>query len=569
MTLSLNDEAPVSEPAMVNMTHLLNSNNPPDTSEAAAFQKEVDVLVPTVSRLRAQLKLAEAKLLQCRSVLSAIRKFPQEILVQLFTLALDRGDGKNWRGALVQLGRVSKTWYSAAYDPSLWADVALRLGDIGSPEDVEVMFKNSKAYPRTVTLQGHGCGCGNPEDPSQEWQYCFHPWRVAVTELLCQSSPVQRLVFANLSLRCFTNVMSSLSAEPHRVPQAWCSLRSLALHFENFPEYRIPLGSKKEIVTFDFGSLPPSLTSLSLKLPSCPRDVIPRLMINVDALKHLASLSLKCDWGVPDFLTSLRYSTNLTVLHLTDNRSQQSWLGFGHVCDPDVLLPKLHTLDFNIRDPKASATILLLLRLPALANLRIFASDDGDLRNALEHLRIISSEDSLAPRLCSLSIWFYSWMGVPSHRMKEKVLVDILSRIPSLRHLALDKIMFDARQFTDLIYQSMQRGEPHILPAIESIELADAQGMLDVFDIDAFLELVEVQRRPFQLQALVGAVRRPDPFRRITFGNRRRPDGSDFSYKRLVCPWELAARAIEQIEESYDVVVDRVFVSRDWKRLGP
>ena len=553
MSLPLNTEA-LSDPAGANITHLLNTNNPPDNTEAAVLQKEVDVLVPTVSHLRAQLKLAEAKLLQCRSVLSAIRKFPQEILVQVFTFAIGGKGWKTRRGALVQLGRVSKAWHGAAYDPSLWADVIVKINDIRSPEDIEVMFRNSKSYPRTVTLQGRGCGCGNPEETP-----CAHPWRVGATELLYGSSPIRRLEIVNSSMRSFKNLIASLDGDPHRTLQAWCSLQSLGLDFDDFPES--PSTFNKLDSAFDFSSLPLSLRTFRIRLPSCPRGVIPRFKIDPDALKRLTSLSLQSNWDTFDVLAPLRHATNLTVLHLGDNYSTQSWR--DATPGSDVLLPKLHTLDLNIYDIKAAAVTLPLLKLPALANLRIFTRGFDPLREALENLRIISSEDPLAPSLGSLSIWYRNWMGVPSHIVDGTDLVDILSSIPSLQHLSLDKIMFDAQEFTDLVSQGMQDGRPPVLPSIKSIELIDAETIMRVFDIKEFLRFVEVRRQPSRLQSPERAEDRPDTLRRITIGSRRKPDGSASSYKRLVAPWEEAVETIQLLEETYGVVVDKVFVSSD------
>ncbi|TEB24010.1 hypothetical protein FA13DRAFT_1714936 [Coprinellus micaceus] len=521
-------------------------------NEAEMLQHEVDTLVQTESRLRieltnaeedllhnsdlsppqkvlllaalrARLRAAEEQLLLCNSALSPIRKLPHEILGEIFNTLLYMVSEEEKRTTLKSLSQVCKAWNPPLHDPIHWAGTTLRLKDKKSVRtfmDIEARFKGAGDLPRTVVLEGDGCSCGDPAERWQ-WRYCDCPWRVAVTKLLCQSSPIRHLSLRQWSFRCFTNLMASLDeASEMTGSPSWLLIQSMELELWSIgarglaavdEEGDLTSPSRKKVI-LNFLDLPSSLTSLSLKLPPWPASFKTSLVLEAETLNNLASLSICCDWDTTDVLRALRDCQNLQSLVLDLNKSPQSWK-----CSvQQIVLPLLRSLDITIRNYCAASRILPLLVLPQLVDLRLFVDfthDDRELERRLAYLNIISPP---ALSLRSLTIHSSTFVGL-KRKINPEVLISIFFSIPSLRHFTLDTIFFDPKAFTQGLRKRLE-SDADFLPLVQSMRLIDVDGGLDVFDINTFLHFVTLRRSYLQREGLQRVTPcQPDSLRTILF----------------------------------------------------
>jgi hypothetical protein len=263
---------------------------------------------------------------------------------------------------------VCHSWNTAAHDPSHWAGETLVLSDRNSlhtAEAIEARFKNTGDFPRTVTLQGDGCICGDP-GRRKDWVSCDCDWRAAIASFIHRSTAIKRLVITQLSFRCFANLLASHGGKLIAESEAWLSIQSMDLVLRSFGRTLKPTGFR----VFDFFDLPPSLSLLSLNLPPPPANVTTGLVFNPHTLANLTSLSVRCTWDTPDILRTLQHCRNLQSLFLDYDESPQSW----NDDIKDAYLPSLRTLDIIMGKASASSRVLLYLILPALSDLIRFPS---------------------------------------------------------------------------------------------------------------------------------------------------------------------------------------------------
>ncbi|KAJ3503906.1 hypothetical protein NMY22_g18086 [Coprinellus aureogranulatus] len=71
MSHSANDTA-VGAGGPVDISHLLYTNFPPNEAEKTMAQGEVDMLAPSIQKVRAQLRELEDRMFRCRSIASPI-----------------------------------------------------------------------------------------------------------------------------------------------------------------------------------------------------------------------------------------------------------------------------------------------------------------------------------------------------------------------------------------------------------------------------------------------------------------------------------------------------------------
>ncbi|KAJ3503910.1 hypothetical protein NMY22_g18085 [Coprinellus aureogranulatus] len=132
--------------------------------------------------------------------------------------------------------------------------------------------------------------------------------------------------------------------------------------------------------------------------------------------------------------------------------------------------------------------------------------------------------------------------------------------MPSLRNIALRDISFDSQRFLEILQRSVEQGDKIFLPEVQSFQLIEPRLKFGGFDVKSFLQFVKFRHHLMQPEVHLGAARRPNSLRRITFGFRMH-DQHDFEFSEQARKWELALGTISVLEKSYGIVVDRVFLS--------
>ncbi|KAJ3547480.1 hypothetical protein NMY22_g1626 [Coprinellus aureogranulatus] len=160
-----------------------------------------------------------------------------------------------------------------------------------------------------------------------------------------------------------------------------------------------------------------------------------------------------------------------------------------------ISFPLLTFLSFRIHAPNDPANFLSLIHAPNLRAVRVHHNrnsrqEEGcDLRGSLHALRVFTPGPG-HPNIRSLTLYACT---CPSSVVPARAFFEILSELPSLTHLALEKVSFDTQEF--LALQKAQIDEDSgittkILPLLESIELGYPSTD---FDLEAFLEYVDLR----------------------------------------------------------------------------
>ena len=66
------------------LVHLISTNAAPLPPETQQIQNEIDILTETFDKLRSQLQQVEEQRQSYRSLLSAVRRIPPEVLAEIF-----------------------------------------------------------------------------------------------------------------------------------------------------------------------------------------------------------------------------------------------------------------------------------------------------------------------------------------------------------------------------------------------------------------------------------------------------------------------------------------------------
>jgi hypothetical protein len=102
-----------------------------------------------------------------------------------------------------------------------------------------------------------------------------------------------------------------------------------------------------------------------------------------------------------------------------------------------------------------------------------------------------------------------------------------------------------------------------ILSRIRSVRLLDIDGDFDLFDVDAFLQFVIVRWRPLLNECYFGAARSTGALKAIVFeySDWKLAEDYFFKFAKQQRLYEQASATIDLLQESYGVIVDRVFLS--------
>ncbi|KAJ3538997.1 hypothetical protein NMY22_g4939 [Coprinellus aureogranulatus] len=376
-------------------------------------------------------------------------------------------------------------------------------------------------------------------------------------QLLSRSLLLQSLSFSLSCVRCFENFICTMKTGRSKERGPWSTVRTLTLHIKAFQHLQQTAESENN---FKLANLPPSVTSLSLFLPTpsdTPRIVLPLIFSVPRRFKNLTFLHLGCDWGPNVFLYVLRQSPNLQSLRLDGKYFELStgWRGDA----TEIVLPRLHTLDVNMR-PSGSAAVLPLLSTPALVHVRMGVDHGKEVRENLVHLKVFPPGTPSAPTLQSLTIYSIWLAEDETFRAcgSEAGLVDIFFAIPSLQSFTIRGISFSSRLFPEILQKRVDQGDKVFLPNIQSIQLIEPRLHFGSFDVESFLQFVKFRHHLMQPQADLEAARRLDSLRRIAFHFRKSLNHVS-EFREQATEWELALDTIDLLEKSYGIIVDRAF----------
>ncbi|KAJ3536046.1 hypothetical protein NMY22_g6204 [Coprinellus aureogranulatus] len=549
----LRDDSLADSKAPPDISHLICTNYPPNDVEEAVVRREIDVLEPSIKRVRAQLEELEDRLLRCRSIISPIRRVPQEIIGEIFTSMLDTlpQNYETRTGTLLQLTLVCKAWNDEARKSSHWSELRIPIPPrLGVPRYKEIERRCKDL--RLLTIEDSGnCICirtAGQDVCLLKHSVCF--------QLLSRYSSLQTISLSFSCIQCFEKLIQSIKTRKE-ARLTWSAIQNLTLRIKAFQQLQQTVELEHY---FDLTILPPTLRSLSLFFPTQPRrggGSFVNLGFPGYPLINVTSLHISLDWGVGFFILSLQRFPNLQSLRLDGKSLKVSSRWEGHL--GEIVLPRLHTLDVSMT-LSAAAELLPHLVLPALVDIRMGIYKAAELYNKLKYLKAITAGLSSAPMLLSLTVYCISLEGAyrRDDTAGEEAIVDALSAIPSLQHVALEGICINYRHFTELLKRS-QAGGRGFLPGIQSIQVIDPIDIrvTEDFDFDSFLQFVKLRQE--RMQGLVDAlvVNRSNSLRRIVFGfhNSKMSHTLDSQPNPLARKWERAQETIELLEKLYGVIL--------------
>ncbi|KAF5310383.1 hypothetical protein D9611_012080 [Ephemerocybe angulata] len=438
---------------------LLNSNNVPNSSQAASVKQTIDGLSKTIFKLQSQLGALEGERHQLRAILSPVRRMPMEILGEIFALVLPDVLDPDGREMLRDLGRVCKSWQNASLlAHHLWSGLQL----IRPPEDgaygrMVSWLNRSGALPKTLQFDGSGCECTfNEEVP------CLST-NPELLKLLTTGPSLDHFELLSIHVGCFVNWIDAINSAKKSLsgPCPWDTLRSFRLQcpYQEGREWDEP---------FVFQYIP-FVTSLDVEFPSdlvvgVEGDGDPMVIIPVKLLNQLTTFTIEFDWYGTEIFSLLESCKNLETLTITcasrfnlfDER-EPKLLGLAK---SRVVLPKVRK--FSIGRSETSS-ILKYLAMPALSDLDLdleYGSvvDDKFGATLYDFFRASNASESLqALRISNIE--------VPAADLRH-----CLSNLPLLKGLTLQWV-----EFGDKLFETTGENQDLVispnLPSLEHLEL--------------------------------------------------------------------------------------------------
>ncbi|KAJ3544392.1 hypothetical protein NMY22_g2801 [Coprinellus aureogranulatus] len=419
------------------LSRLVNGNDPPNAVESASVRQDLNSLRTQIAQLEATLEGLRQRERARLAILSSVRRIPDEILGEIFLLALPPVLDEMGRDALLGLSLVCRRWRSACLATHrLWGGIKIFLYHAGriSYDKIAAWLGRAGAMPKTVEIRTiFGCRC--PDMPC-------HSANPALRRLVTEGPPLEHLKLPCKDASCFRNWVSAVQAVQGQTP-TWDLLKSLHLTFGEEARWNDANKASRSI----FRHLPLALTSLHLQLPpgraafrSDDEQLIAVLHIPSQILQQLKSLAIFCDWWGMHIFDMLEQCANLEILQVDiDDRVPSEDLDATdelELRDNPLKLAKLHTLRF-----RRAATIEFLdyIRAPALRHLDLACStaereddEDEDFAHTLQDFIV---QSRIQNKLETLRIYD---AYVPAEALGRA-----LSKLRTLRQLTLDRLQMD------------------------------------------------------------------------------------------------------------------------------
>lgn len=511
---------------MERYSRLFSNNAAPEPAEVTAIQEDIDALNKTIDQLELemqgfddQLKRIEAKRRRVErerrrvqgkrnkvaaerdtraGLLTPLRRYPLEILSEIFVTVCDAAGIDNKAGPVVDLCRVCRSWRNAAIGtPQLWSRLKLSETDLDGCDinKISRWFARSGSVARSLELEDLRCDI----DHLVETDGCGPLISSKLVELLTRGPLLHELFLNMIDPICLRNIAKGMKDTELEGPVArpWNSLQQLRIG-----------------IPFLFRSrMPPPLSVLLLDLPSVPSfhmlgfwDAMPayywRYPTTNTTIENLTQLITE-DLPIASALKLLALSSNVQDLTMTCERFGDS-LSTTIIRQP-ILLQQLRALRLKCWSCKLTTSILSLLRTPSLADFRYtFSSpndedeeeyssdssnsqsddwdDDSDFVDPSTYLfretvpdcqlHLIDGLTSFFRQSeASLRILHVGGLDLPSGGLER-----LLVALPSLAHLALDCISVDNSPLRSA-YDLALGNCPDLLPHLESLRVSDVSDL--------------------------------------------------------------------------------------------
>ncbi|RXW11331.1 hypothetical protein EST38_g14524 [Candolleomyces aberdarensis] len=487
--------------------YYISTNAPPSDTEAASLQTEINDLLARVAQ-------TEERIRRRRSVLSAVRRLPEEILGEIFVCLLPEILDFRGRTDLITLCLVCKSWRNAAMlCHRLWRGLGVCKSQL-SFDGVIKWLERSAALPKALEVL------------HEEGDDGIQLASTALSRLLVEGLFLDHLTLEWPDTGVLLDALEV--SEVSKLSRPLDHLKSLTLDLTSLWD------SQRINVEPIFLNLPPTVICFQIHLPWYDADIFehldPFLDLPESFSRNLCALTIVTDWNVRHTFELLKYCSNLETLTLVSGRPPYP---LDDLIEPIPLkFPKLQTLKVE-NAPFDLVANLAALTTPSLLNLDIQFAFYDDFNSAphraTQYLHsFLASKSNCAQTLQSLNLGRLS--GVPTDK-----LVQILEHLPSLTCLALCGL--NTEEHGGLFYALFHRrknsnGEAckSILPCLEVLELIEVDQDYDFYWLPRFINLGE----PRRLQDANNQLHDDHPFQRLTVSRRKRTIGKNLEgYLRL------------------------------------
>ncbi|KAF6765386.1 hypothetical protein DFP72DRAFT_202490 [Ephemerocybe angulata] len=419
--------------------HLFTSNIMLSAFELESVRHEIEARTTTIRQLEFQVDVLKAEREKYQTLLSPLRRnlMPPEILGEIFTFSVSSRPF-SWDHQLNTLCLVCRAWRAAALiHPALWATVGWHY--IYSPQNfdigkVKAWLSRSGKVKKTLHVMGR-----HEADDSSLCPLSPHD----LGKFFLDGPPLDTLSLACTHAECLDAIFGDMQCGPAKKPS--CALiHSLTLGMEraSAESFGRVCGILHRI---------PTVRTLTLALPEIHHYFIyDRELPKPLPFGNLSGLTLVCDWPVSLVLDVLRNCANLETLTLETEGCTRGYDPAFPRDIPILVLPRLRTLQLKeVVLSSKDTDILRYLRLPSLHTLDIIfymmdrdEPDDYNLTNTGSDIAsLVAGGSNRATNLQHLRL--------ESLSITSQGLYFILSALPTLTHLTLERLESDSRLFRD------------------------------------------------------------------------------------------------------------------------
>lgn len=496
---------------------LTTTNAVPLPHEATLVRERVEDLECQHSQLselltltQSQLRDVASQIKSLKSILSAVRKLPLEVLGEIFLRVTPTSKTRpsSYQKALVKLPLVCRTWRDAAYlTPRLWCEIWIRADAPSiSYQYLSAWASRSGSLPKNLEISL--CNCGGVDWPNGEinTDICGQSRCLFANPIFAKLLKRTPGSWASVALNCPTrSCLRNFVAELERVdsqkmPDPWNTVESFTLIATKWDRWIDPV-DPRSLKSLSF--IPNSATKLCLHLPvenPDGEDEIPvwrwPFHIQPVLLQRLTSLELELDCDhilASPLLTALSQCGYLQTLTIDFQEGFLKWGGDDTARDSfeetGILLPKLQYVHFR-QLCGTSFKVLRLLKMPNLCEVSLSFNLDATAADADVEMTAFS----LTPEIddyddvVSLTDFIRGDRGLPSGLQSmhlknasfhKGAMFHLLRDLHSLSYIKFEYVSA-VRASGDFSSLSNPDTTPECLPNLTSIEVLYLQSYPDV-----------------------------------------------------------------------------------------
>ncbi|KAJ3548045.1 hypothetical protein NMY22_g1421 [Coprinellus aureogranulatus] len=431
-------------------THLTATNIAPTQHESTYVQQ-------ILSSKEAAIQKLQAELATCRGVLSPLRRFPLEVLGEIFSAVLTTIEKPvDVPPQVVKICLVCKSWRGAAVvTPRLWNRLAIDLEQgVVCFGRIRSWLDRTGAVPCTIVVNSRSSQWCEI-DPYHDEQTC--PLLTAgLAELLATS----RITIGRLSVACWSeHCLEWLSKRVESLSdiegRPWNNVRAV--------ELTLPLRFLKVEQLLPY--LPNAITSLSLGNLLDYRTAQRRFHGDntentPEVLANLKDLTLSVHWPMALDRTFVGLCTNLRSLALYLSPDVDGRLESFHTA---ITLP--HLLHLRVKDVTSDCPILQHLCTPALQQLDLqffmeyfYYGNEADHEEVSQEIALFVNRSGCKSTLLHIRL--------ASLNITDNGFQYLLKLLPPVTHLTLDYLSGPSRFFQGAVSSGLY----DFLPRLEVLE---------------------------------------------------------------------------------------------------